>query len=83
MAKTLYIERRENMTYNLRAEMARLGIKNTDISNAIKVNEKTFRNKLNGLTPFTFPETKIIRDTFFAELKLEYLFENLEHKKVR
>lgn len=71
------------MIYNLRAEMARKRIKNTDISKAIKVNEKTFRNKLNGITSFTFLETKIIRDTFFTELRLEYLFEDLEHEKVR
>lgn len=63
------------MLHNLKAEMARKRIKNTDISKAIKANEKTVRNKIYGFTSFTFPETKTIRDKFFPETTLEYLFE--------
>lgn len=63
------------MIHNLKSEMARRGIKNSDIATAIGANEKTFRNKLFGVTSFNFKETKIIRDQFFPTESLAYLFE--------
>lgn len=62
------------MLRNLLAEMARKDIKQIDMATALGVNEKTLRNKLNEVTAFTFPETQLIRNTYFPELKLEYLF---------
>ncbi len=62
------------MLRNLLAEIGRDKIKQKDIADTININEKTLRNKLNGITAFTFPETQVIRDTFFSDLKLEYLF---------
>lgn len=64
------------MLRNLLAEIGRNRIKQIDIAKALKVNEKTLRNKLNQITAFTFPETVIIRDEFFPDLDLEYLFAN-------
>jgi hypothetical protein len=62
------------MLRNLQAEIVRASIKQTDIAEAIGVNEKTLRNKISGFTSFTFPETKAIRDMFFPDMKLKYLF---------
>ena len=63
------------MYANLEAEMTRVGIKNEDIAKVIKRDERTVRNKRAGVTAFTLDETLAIRDKFFPELSLEYLFE--------
>lgn len=60
---------------NLEAEMARNNVRNEDIAKAIKKDERTIRNKRSGATDFTWNETLIIRDVFFPNLQLEYLFE--------
>ena len=75
MAFELYVVRRKSMLHNLKAEMARSGIKNSDIAKAIAVNERSIRNKIMGATQFTFKETRKIRDTFFPNMSFEYLFE--------
>ena len=59
---------------NLRAEMAREHIGNTEIAKAINKNDKTVRNKMHGITLWLFDEAVKIRDTYFPTLKLEYLF---------
>ena len=62
------------MYHNLEAEMARNDIDVSDIAKAISVNEKTVRNKMSGKTKFNFDETLMIKDTFFPNLDLQYLF---------
>lgn len=62
------------MLRNLEAEMARKSITNADIAKAIAKDERTVRNKTSGKSQFTFPEVVKIRDTFWPELTLEYLF---------
>lgn len=62
------------MYANLEAEMTRIDIKNEDIAKVIKRDERTVRNKRAGVTAFTLDETFAIRDNFFPELSLEYLF---------
>ncbi len=69
------------MLRNLQAEIARQNIKQKEMAESIGVNEKTLRNKISGVTSFTFPETKVIRDTFFPDMRLEYLFSNDEPDK--
>ena len=64
------------MLRNLLAEIARKKIKHKDVAEAIGVTEKTLRNKLNGMSDFTVPEARAIKDTFFPDLDLEYLFAN-------
>lgn len=75
MALELHVVRRESMLHNLKAEMVRAGIKNSDIAKAIAVNERSIRNKMRGVTQFTFKETRKIRDTYFPGMSFEYLFE--------
>lgn len=62
------------MNANLYAEMKRFGVSVHDIQSAIGKTEKTVFNKLSGRTEFTFPETVVIRDSFFPSQRLEYLF---------
>jgi len=59
---------------NLLAEMARYGVSNNDIQSLLSCADKTVRNKLNGVTEFSFGEAMKIRDTFFPGIRLEYLF---------
>ena len=59
---------------NLSAEMARYGVSNNDIQALLSCTDKTVRNKLNGVTEFSFGEAVKIRDTFFPGIRLEYLF---------
>lgn len=59
---------------NLKAEMERYGITILDIQQLLGVSERTVRNKLSGETDFTYPEALNIRDTFFPNLRMEYLF---------
>ena len=59
---------------NLKAEMARCEISQSDIAKAINTTEKTVKNKLTGVTEFSFFETLKIRDSFFPAWDLEKLF---------
>ncbi|MCH5352978.1 MAG: hypothetical protein J1E06_05895 [Acutalibacter sp.] len=67
------------MTRNLIAELVKKGIPPgniaKEIAKTLEVSEKTARNKLNGVTAFTFPEAVKINDDWFGgTLNLEYLF---------
>lgn len=68
------------MTNNLCAEMTRCGVSIADIQATIGKTEKTVGNKIKGKTDFTFPETVKIRDTFFPNQRLEYLFANSDQR---
>ncbi len=59
---------------NLIAEMARYGVRITDIQNLLNCSERTVRNKLNNERDFTIPEALKIRSTFFPGMSIEYLF---------
>ncbi len=70
------IHRKElKMLPNLEAEIARNNIKKKAIANAIDLSERGLQKKLKGESSFTFPEAEAIRDTFFLDMDLEYLFE--------
>ena len=62
------------MLHNLRAEMARNGIQKKEMAEAISITEKTLFNKIYGHTQFTAREMLAIKDTFFPDMDLEYLF---------
>lgn len=63
---------------NLRAEMARYGIRAIDLSPVLKVTSDSVSNKLNGKSEFTRSEIFKIKKTFFPNLTLEYLFTTKE-----
>ena len=64
------------MLRNLLAEIGRNKIIQKEIAGFIGVNERTLWNKLNQVTAFSFAETVAIRDKFFPDLELEYLFKD-------
>ena len=64
------------VTYpNLVGEMAKRGIKKKTIAERIHVCNKSFNNKLNGKSSFTWPEVKIIWREFFPDIPPDELFE--------
>lgn len=71
------------MTVNLIAEFVKIGVPARlvakTVAETIGVNEKTARNKINGVTEFTIPEAiKINMECFEGKQKLEYLFERVD-----
>lgn len=60
---------------NLNAEMARRNITSQKIGEVLRKCEKTARNKLNGDTPFTISEARLISEQLFPGMSIDYLFE--------
>ena len=59
---------------NLRAEMARKSVKINDIANFLDVRYATICDKMNGKFRFYYDEAAAIKEHFFPEHDLEYLF---------
>lgn len=60
---------------NLKAEMARHGIKSKDIAEVLKLSEKSISNKITGKSEFTIPEAMGIKKHFFQDKTIDYLFD--------
>lgn len=58
----------------LRGEMHRAGVTITSLASQIGVTEKTMRNKINGETPFTWPEALAVRRIVSPNKTMEELF---------
>jgi len=64
-----------HVTYpNLRAEMARHGVTNKDLSNEFACSIGQISRRFNLDVEFNHTEMKKIRGTFFPNLSLDYLF---------
>ncbi|MEK3722263.1 MULTISPECIES: XRE family transcriptional regulator [Paenibacillus] len=59
---------------NLDAEMARRGIKRKDLACLFKNRTATVSDKLNGKYPFLLDEAFRIKETYFPDMPLDYLF---------
>lgn len=59
---------------NLAGEIAKRGIKKMDIAASIGICNKALLNKMCGRTSFSWPEVKAIRQQFFPDMTLAYLF---------
>ena len=55
-------------------EIAKRGIKKKAIAESIGICGKSLNNKLNGTSPFTWPEVVTIRERFFPDMDTDYLF---------
>ncbi len=66
----------------LRAEMARKGLKGTDIAETLQISAKSVYNKINGVTEFTLKETIAIRDKYFPDMTIDFLFNDCNKKQV-
>lgn len=62
------------MKHNLLAEMARHGISQKDIYEALGIGQRTLYDKIYGRTDFTWNEVLTIHDKFFPDLDIQYLF---------
>ena len=60
---------------NLNAEMARKGLKRKDLARVFKGRIPSVSEKLNGKYPLYLDEARQIRDEFFPEYSIDYLFE--------
>lgn len=59
---------------NLKAEMARKNVSIKDISELLKIHRNSMHNKLIGESNFTIDEALEIRDAFFPDVEIGYLF---------
>lgn len=65
----------KNIPYsNLKAEMARRGVKQIEIAEFLNVREATISDKINGKSTFDIDEAFKIKLAFFPDLSLDYLF---------
>lgn len=63
------------MYRNLLAEMARRGISKKDLANFLDMRYPTVVDKTNGKSRFYLDEAFKIRDRFFPDCEIEYLFQ--------
>lgn len=63
------------MYKNLEAEMARQKITKTNLSKLLEVRYATVLDKMSGKSRFFYDEANKIKNSFFPDLSLEYLFE--------
>lgn len=60
---------------NLEAEMARHGIKRSQIAELLDVRRGTISDKMNGKSRFDIDEAFAIKKTFFKDCPMDYLFD--------
>lgn len=65
------------MYKNLKAEMARNSVLGKDIAKPLGTRQATISSRLTGKTDFYYKEAKTIKDTFFPDVELEYLLEEV------
>lgn len=68
------------MYRNLAAEMVRKGVRKKDIAELLGVRYATVIEKTNGKRRFYLDEAVKIKEAFFPDLSLEYLFDTDETK---
>ena len=63
---------------NLKGEMAKRSIKIEAIANVLQIHRNSASNKINGDTAFSIDEAVKVKEAFFPELSLKFLFEKQE-----
>ena len=66
------------MLINLKAEMKQAGVTISAIANAIKKTDRAVRERIKGNGHFSIPEATAVRNAFFPEMEIEYLFSEKE-----
>ncbi len=66
---------------NLKAEMARKNLKNHDIAVVCGKSDVAVSKNINGIGNFSVEEAAKIRDKYFPECTIEYLFEKSEKSR--
>lgn len=64
------------MYANLKGEMAKKNVQQTEIAKALKLHNNSVNNKINGKTRFTIAEAFLIKEIFFedSDMELKELF---------
>lgn len=70
-----------NMYPNLEKEMIEKKITKISISKLLKLRYATILDKFSGKSRFFYDEAKKIKDEFFPEIEIEYLFNTDETKE--
>lgn len=71
------------MYRNLEAEMVRNGIYRKDLAKLLNVRYATVVQKLNGRYKFNLDEAFNIKNTYFPNFDIEYLFKADENQNLR
>lgn len=71
------------MYTNLKAELMKKQIAIFEVAMSVNVDCEMLTNKLNGKKCFTIMEAQIIRDTFFPECSIDYLFQITDNLKLK
>ena len=61
---------------NLKVELARKNLTQKDIAKCLGITEPTANKKVNGVAKLNLKDISLIRQTFFTNLSLDYLFES-------
>lgn len=69
------------MYRNLRAEMARSNVTIRDLATRLGMRYATLSDKINGHFRFYYDEALQIKNEFFPDCELEYLFERQERRE--
>lgn len=67
-----------NILYNLKCEMMKHNITQTDMSKLLGITKQAVNYKVNGINNFTFDEMNLIQETYFKNKTLKFLFEKKE-----
>ena len=59
---------------NLKEKMAGRNVKIEDVANLLEIHRNSAANKINGSSSFSIEESFKVRDAFFPDLELDYLF---------
>ena len=62
------------MFRELLGEMIKKGISKADLAKVLKISERTLKNKLNGITDFSWSEVKKIKSVVAPEMECSKLF---------
>lgn len=60
---------------NLEAEMKRYGVSRSDIADLLGLSYRTIHSRFNGESEWGYAECVKIRDMYFSDKSLDYLFE--------
>lgn len=63
---------------NLAGEIAKKGITKKSMAEQLGMQYKAFTNRMYGKTPLTFDDAVKIKNMFFPESSIEFLFEKKE-----
>lgn len=63
---------------NLEAEMKRKKISRQDIARILGLSYRTIHSRFNGESEWGYSECVLIRDTYFPDMELSYLFQTVK-----